>query len=103
MKAPTVTTIKRELRKMDNGNEPSDAAVILMSAAIVGARQTALQKFTGLPRSVVSKYLATGRANRLFTRDGKIRAEWGEGGSDSGIAFWMDVCVLEGWMARVSG
>lgn len=99
----TVATVKRALLKMDpNENPPHETSVVLMSAAIVGAKERALVKFTGLPRDRIRAILRRGREQRLFTRDGRLRIEWADGGDGSGIAFNCDVLVLDGLLARTS-
>lgn len=97
----TVKDVKLALLEMDpNENPPHETSVVLMSAAIVGAKERALVKFTGLSTARIREILHRGREQRLFTRDGKLRIEWADGGEDAGVAFYCDVLVLDGLMAR---
>lgn len=97
----TINVVKKALLKMDpKENPPHDTSVLLLSTAIVGAKEGALVKFTGIPRARVRELLHRGRDQRIFTRDGRIRAEWFDGGKNSGVAFYCDVLCLDGLLVR---
>ena len=96
----TISQVRKEVKKIE-GAPASEAGITLLSAAVVGARQKPLVDYTGLAGQTVAAYLRRGKANGIFTKDGKLAAEWADGGEGSGVAFCCDVATLEGWIKRV--
>lgn len=91
------------IKKMDpNLTEDSEEfkiAMTLLGAAQCGPNADKIARYTKLPRTVVRPYVAKAREQGIFTNDNKIAADWMD--KDGGIAFWLDVAVVRGFMRRV--
>lgn len=100
----TLGAIKREVRQMDPALRPGDdeyrTAILLLAGLQLGTKNLgALATFTQLPVQYVRVRAKRLRAAGVWTEDGLTACQWFDEGG--GIAFWMDVCVAEGLMARV--
>jgi hypothetical protein len=98
----TQKEIIAEVKKLDPNLSESDSsfktARLMLTAATEGVfNADVLAGLVGLPRSFVRKRIKNLRDNGVF-KDGKVYCEWFD--KNGGIAFWMDVCVAEGWMGR---
>ena len=99
MKQLTLERIQREVRRIsgdkDDANLSNQAAVVLLSALQVGTSQRALTAFTKFPRRTVAGFVRRAREQGIFTRDGKVQAQWfDENGSIALLADSMVLCGL---------
>ena len=98
----TIERVRAEVKRMDpNVDENSSefrSAVILLSALVVGPRVREVATFTGYKYRDVAERFRRLRASGVV-RQGQLSIQWfdEDGG---GIAFWLDVLVAEGMMAR---
>ena len=100
----TIKTIYNELARIDPqlkiGDESFKAAVVLLSALAVGTDVNALHDFTGINKATIKKFSANLTKNGVW-KHGKTLADWFDGKNGEGtIAFFMDVNVALGFMAR---
>lgn len=93
------------VKEMDPNLKEDDegfkAAMVLVGAAQVGTSAEKIAERTGLPRSLVRKYVKRARQQRIFQRD-QIACDWFDE-EHGGVAFWLDVCVLRGLMNKKAG
>ncbi len=99
----TIDTIRKEVArldpKLDVESDGYKAAVVLLSSLQVGPNIKRTAKFAQYPRAKVARFSRNLRKSGVW-RGGKLYVEWFEE-KNGGIAFWMDVCVAEGLMARI--
>lgn len=98
----TLKQVKAEVKKLDPQLSENDTsfttAVILISGLVIGANADKVARFTGYRRSEVRDRATRLRENGVWQR-GKTCCEWFEK-ETGGIAFWMDVMVADGLMAK---
>jgi hypothetical protein len=99
----TLEFIKQEVRKLDprllESEKEFDIAVVLLSLAPKHLNRKRVCEFTKYPMSFIDEVFDKLIANKVI-ENGRLSVEWfkKEGGV---IAFWLDVCVVMGWIARV--
>ena len=96
--------VREVVRKLDPNLSEKDkafsAAMVLVGASQVGTNADKIAARTKLPRTTVRQYVKRLRKQGVFVGS-KISCEWFDKKTGS-VAFWMDVCVAEGLMKRVS-
>ena len=101
-KQPTLDELKQTIHELDPELKETDdyfkSALVLLTALYVGPRVVAVSKFTGLPRQFVRERAARLRDSKVWVK-GATQGEWRDP-DNGGIAFWMDVAVAEGLLAR---
>lgn len=90
--------------QLEVGDETYKAAVCLLSTLTVGAHAGRVAKFTGYPYDFVAPLAWRWRANKIWVRRRRLPAQichsgWGDP-ETGGIAFWCDVMVGTGMLAR---
>jgi len=88
--------------QLDPNLEPSDpgflAACVLLSSAVIGPNADRIAKFLGEPRKPVREIGRRLRLQKVWDH-ARVSCDWFD--KDTGIyAFWLDVCVAQGWMDR---
>lgn len=99
MKSPQAI-VKKLDPKLDTESEDFKIATVLIAATQVGPNADKIADKAKLPRRVVRKYAADARRAGVF-KGGKI-AHSGWFDKDGGIAFWLDVAVVRGFLQRVA-
>jgi hypothetical protein len=103
-KAMTVEQFEAEVARMDKNLKRSDpafkSAVLLLASTQVGARVKALQDFTAYPRAFIEARAHNLLKSNVWTKDGCVRHSGWFDKRDGGVAFWLDVAVAEGFIAR---
>jgi len=99
----TITELKKEIRRLDPKLKTTDpaftTAVILMASAIVGADARAISKYSAIPLSEVTKRSKNFRKQKVWVGE-KVRHSGWFDKETGGIAFWLDVAIGQGYLAR---
>lgn len=94
--------IKAALHELDPKLKETDEAwevgLFLLAGLQVGTSAERVATFTGLPSERVHGWARRARAQRIW-RGGKTACEWFDEKS-GGVAFWCDVSVVMGFLAR---
>jgi len=97
----TLKDFEKEVQHLDPNTTPEEPAfktgVLLLSALHVGANINRLTKFTGYPKDFVRDRVKRCRENGIFV-GGEVVCGWFD--ENGGIAFWMDVLVADGLLAK---
>jgi len=93
---------EKEVQRLDPKTAPEEPAfktgVLLLSALQVGPNVDRLAKFTGYSKTFIRERAKRCRENGIFIGS-KVACEWFDK-ECGGVAFWMDVLVAEGLMAK---
>jgi hypothetical protein len=93
---------EREVKRLDPQIDKKDdafkAGVLLLAALQEGANMQRLAKFTGYDKGFVRAHVKRARDNGIFV-GGRVHCDWFEE-EFGGVAFWVDVLVAQGLLAR---
>ena len=100
----TLKNIKKIIKELDppfcESDEAFKCAVVLLACTEKPHRINDLVEFTKVDRSLVVKYMRNFRANKFFTRTGKINHSGWFDEETGGIAFYCDVNIGMGFLHR---
>jgi hypothetical protein len=93
---------EKEVKRLDpQVNKEDDAfktGVLLLASLQEGANIQRLAKFTGYDKGFIRERAARARKNGIFV-GGEVRCDWFDEKA-GGVAFWVDVLVAQGLLAR---
>lgn len=96
MTMQTIEDVREALAGMEVAD--SESALVLLSAAVVGANIDRVHKFTSIPRERVREYAGRLRESGIWA-GGHLHVDW-QDEENGGIAFLMDTLVADGLLAR---
>ena len=101
-KKVTLALINKTVQESDPALTPDDdyfkTATLLLAIASLGVELSRLAAFTKLPEGFIKPRIQRLTKNGIWKR-GNLHVNWADEES-GGIAFWMDVAVAEGLLAR---
>ena len=102
VKAITLSYLEQQVRRLDpsltRDDRAFETALILLASAVEGPSIERIAYLTNIPRSRVAERGRRLRKNRVWSGN-RVVANWFDKES-GGIAFWLDVLVADGFMAR---
>ena len=101
----TMECIRGEIMKLDpklsRQDEAFSAACFLMACCLVGTKKRALQAFTRFNPLLIDKWYINATHNGLIN-GGKVHHSGWFDKDSGGVAFWLDVSILLGFIVRAN-
>jgi hypothetical protein len=96
-------SLRKELQRMDPNLKPDDdafnAALVLLAAADVGTNADKIAKRARISRSLSRKIVVQATEAGIFAKGKLLHGGWFDK-KTGGVAFWLDVACVCGWLKR---